>query len=481
MRWPGFCGPSAKSQSVMASPERLMNWYCQRIRQPDGTFKLVLYPSPGLTQFSSPPETPGRGILSQSFGGLTARVFAVIGTTFYELFADGTRTNRGTVAQDQYPATLVTNGDAGNEVFITSGGTGYIFDVLTNVFTTAVSKVTMSGMMDGYFIALDITSSTIKISPLLNGSAAWDSTQILQRSTAPDPWRALLVRYPRVWLLGEHTGDLLYNTGASPFPFAPVPNVQIPYGIAASFTLKTVGSSVMWLSKNSSGQGQIVEAQGAQPTVISTEALEYAISQFSRIDDAVAYSYQDQGHEFYVVNFPSGPATWVYDKTEGFWHERGTWNASTGRYTIWGPQYHTHAFEKHLVLHASNGTVYAQSVNVATDAAGALIRRLRIPPLLQGDQKRLYVDRLELVLEPGLGLTTGQGSNPRVVLRMSHTAGKVWGNERSRSAGIQGAYNRRLIWHQCGSGRHPVPEITVTDPIPWRVTDLIADVRAGAA
>ena len=458
----------------MASPARLVNWYVQTVGN-----RKVLYPTPGLDEFIEAPETPGRGILSQAIG-LVERVFAVIGATLYEVFEDGTRTSRGTVATDQYPASMVTNGDGGDELFVISGNTGYVLNLSTNALTTEVSAVTMGGMMDGFFIALDIASSTIKISDLFDGTT-WDGTQIAQRSTAPDPWRAMLVKYPRIWLLGEHTGDLWYNAGTSPFPFAPVPNVQIPYGIAAPFTLKPCGSAVMWLTHNETGEGQVVEALGTQPTVVSTETEHYAWSQYSRIDDAVAYSYQEQGHDFYVINFPSANATWCYDRTEGSWHERAHWNETDGVYEEWGPQYHTHAFGKHLVLHASNGTVYDQSIEHVTDADGGLIRRLRIPPLLQSEQKRVFLDRLQLVLEPGITpVTSGQGVDPQVDMRLSRDAGKTWSNIRSRTAGAQGAYNTRVEWFRCGSGRNPVPEFTVTDPIPWRVIDCLVDARPGA-
>lgn len=478
-RWPGFAGPTyARSQSALASPERCVNLYAQRVRTGQGA-EYKLYPTPGLTEFVAAPESPGRGITSQSIG-LADRCFAVIGTALYEIFEDGSKISRGAVATDQYPATMVTNGDGGDQLFITSGNTGYILDLTSNVLSSPVSNVTMGGMIDGYFVALDIASSTFRISNLLDGGT-WSASQIAQRSTAPDPWRAMLVKYPRIWLIGEHTGDVWYDAGTSPFPFAPISGVQIPYGIAAPFSLKACGAAIMWLTHNENGDGQVVEALGYTPTVVSTEPVEYALSQYARISDAVAYSYQDQGHEFYVLNFPSAGATWVYDRTEGLWHERGSFDATSGTYTAWGPQYHTHVFDKHLVLHAENGSVYEQTLSSNVDADGADIRRLRIPPLLPSQQQRLFVDRLTLHAEPGVGLTTGQGSDPQVMLRMSRNAGATWGNQRSRSAGVQGAYDTRLIWNNCGSGRNLVPEFTATDPVVTRWLDLFVDVRQGAA
>lgn len=474
MRWPNFSGPTyLRSQSLVASPERCMNLYPQRVHTAQGV-EYKLYRTPGLATFRAAPESPGRGIYSSN-----ERAFAVIGPTLYEIFSDGTTTSRGTVATDQYPATMVTNGDGGDQLFVTSGDTGYVLTLSTNVLTSEVSDATMGGMLDGYFIRFDINSSTIGISDLLDGTT-WDGTQIAQRSAAPDPWRAMLVKYPRIWLLGEHTGDVWYNAGTSPFPFAPIQGVQIPYGIAAPFSLKQVGPAIMWLTHNESGDGQVVEALGYAPTVVSTEPIEYALSTYQRIDDAVAWSYQDQGHDFYVLNFPSADRTWCYDRTEGLWHERGTWNATEGTFETWGPQYHTHVFDKHLVLHSANGTIYRMATDLFTDADGEYLRRIRIPPILSLEQKRLFIDRLQLHVQPGIGLSSGQGSNPQVDLRMSRNGGNTFGNIRSRSAGVLGAYDTHLVWNQCGSGFNMVPEISCSDPVDWAFLDLIADVRRAA-
>jgi hypothetical protein len=469
-QWSGFCGPTfMRSQSLLASPEQCMNWYPQRNQ--DGRY--ALYPPPGLTSFVSSPESPGRGLISNG-----SRAFAVIGPTVYELFSDGTITSRGTVATGQYPASMAFNGDGGDELLIVSGDTGYILTLSTNVLTTDVSNVTQCGFIDGYFVALDINSSTMRISNLLDGTT-WDATQIAQRSTAQDPWKGLLVKFPRIWLFGDHTSDIWFDQGTSPFPMAPIPGVQIPYGIAAPFSATTVGSSVMWLTRNRAGQGQVVESVGYTPRVVSTEPVEFAFRQFSRIDDAIAYSYQHDGHEFYVLNFPAGDQTWVYDKTEQLWHQLGSWNSTTGVFEEWGPQHHTHMFGKHLVLHSANGTIYELNPESYTDADGNVIRRVRVPMIWPNPslQHRTYIDRLLVDVEPGLGLTTGQGSDPEIMMSFSKNGGKVFGPERSRKAGKAGKYETRVQWYRCGSGHRMVPKISVSDPIPWRVLGCDADVR----
>lgn len=74
------------------------------------------------------------------------------------------------------------------------------------------------------------------------------------------------------------------------------------------------------------------------------------------------------------------------------------------------------------------------------------------------------------MIDSGIGLISGQGSNPQVMLRVS-TDGQTWGNQRSCSAGKMGQYAREVAWQICGSsGRIWMPEIVVSDPVPWRLS-----------
>jgi hypothetical protein len=62
---------------------------------------------------------------------------------------------------------------------------------------------------------------------------------------------------------------------------------------------------------------------------------------------------------------------------------------------------------------------------------------------------------------------------------------KTWSSERLASAGKQGDYDRQIAWTQCGSAEKLwVPEISVSDPIPWRLSGAEIDgtgfVQAGA-
>jgi hypothetical protein len=337
-------------------------------------------------------------------------------------------------------------------------------------------------MIDGYFLAFDAATSTFYISELNDGTT-WDLTQFAQRSIAPDPWVSMTVDSNRqIWLIGEQTGEVWYDAGTSPFPFQPVPGSVFGYGTCAPASVKLVGSSMMWLSQNSNGAGQVIGANGLVPERVSTYAVETAIAGYARtvgITDAEAVTYSDQGHTFYCLTFPAANATWVYDLSTRLWHERGVWNTATGTYGVWGPRNHCYAFGKHLVGNREEGMLCEMSTAFPSECNGDLIRRMRIPPPLwvTPQSRRMFVSRFELLMEPGLGTVSGQGVDPQVLLRTSVDV-KNWSNSQSASAGKTGEYGNDIYWTRLASSTKMwVPEIVVTDPIPWRIVGAIVTGR----
>ena len=84
-------------------------------------------------------------------------------------------------------------------------------------------------------------------------------------------------------------------------------------------------------------------------------------------------------------------------------------------------------------------------------------------------------------METGIGLATGQGSDPQVMLRWSDDGGETWSNEHWRSAGKIGVYKARVLWNRLGSSRDRVYEITMSDPVPWRIIDAMIRMSAGTS
>lgn len=473
MKLPSFVGGSYVSTSPTANSARTVNFYVELMEVQGGRAKAMLYPTPGVITYISTAGIGGRG----SFA-MDGRAFAVIGTTLNEI--TDVATSLGAVIADANPATLNSNGDGGGELFLTSGDVGYILDLVTNALTIERPTGNLVGaMLDGYFLVLDPTDSTVYISEHLDGKT-WDPTQRAQRSLAPDRWVAMATNYREVWLFGTETSEVWFNAGTSPFPFAPHPSGLVPYGIAAPFSVKNVNGTLMWLAQTKSGCGQVVVAQGFTPRVISTQALTQAIEKYGDVSDAIGDTFDCAGHTFYLLTFPSaGNISWLYDLNSKVWTELVTWISEDNTYIAWRPLFHFFFDEKHLMLDRTSGNILHLSPAFGLDVDGRPIRRMRVAPIPMADLKRMFMRRFTLFLENGLGLTTGQGSQPEVAMRKSNDGAKTWGTERKRNAGPKGEYRKRVDWFNLGAARDPWVEVVMTDPIPWRLVDAFMDADVG--
>jgi hypothetical protein len=475
--WPNFIGPSYRSQSPVADAERCVNYYVEIAEAPGAKGRMFLYPTPGVQVFASVSDSPGR-----AFKNINGRVFAIIGPTLYELLSTGATINRGTVLTDPSPATIWGNGDVADQLFITSAGASYIFNLNTNVLSPvaigALTRVDMGAYLDGYFMALDRSTSAFAISNLADGTT-WNALQFQQRNAFADHWQTILVANRDVVLIGSETTDIWQDTGAQPFPFQPVPGANIEWGTAAPFSAAILGSPV-WLGASRDGTGIVLQLVGYAAKRISTHAVERAIQSYPDVSDAVGWVYQEDGHLFYVLSFPSAQATWCYDAATQLWHERMYWDVVRAEEQATRQQWHVYAFGQHLVLDRATGTIHTASITLGSDVDGAAIRRMRRVPHVQAlGRPMLFLHNFEVDLENGLGLPVGQGSDPMAMLRMSHDGARTWSAERWTSVGKQGNYLARVQWNQLGSGRDNVAELTMSDPIPWRLIGASLDYTQG--
>lgn len=472
--YPSFIDGSYPSQSPITDQEETINWLVEITETQGATAKASLYPVPGFRLFATVNQIGGRAMFAMGTGqtAISGRSFGVVGPTLYEWFADGTWTNRGTVTVDGSPATICTNGDGGDQLFITSGNNGYCYDLLTNTLTLVLTgAATQGGELYGYFVAFDAVRNQIRISALFDG-ATWDPTQFLARSIGSDPWTAMLVTpYGNIFLPGSQTGEFLYNAGTFPFPFAPDPSGLIEEGIAATFSLQQAAKSAVWLSTNKNGGYQVQRAAGFSPQRISTHAIEDQIARYTRVDDALGETYEDRGHAFYLLTFPTAGVTHVYDFITSKWHKRDTWIAEENRSDALRPTFHCFAFGKHLMADRTTGKIYQMDAAFGSDIDGRPLRRVRRAPALVNGRKRIFFPCFEILLQAGVGLASGQGSLPLVLMRKSDDGGITWSNERSATAGAIGAFGTRLRFLKTGSARLRVYEIVCTDPVPWRITD----------
>jgi hypothetical protein len=323
-------------------------------------------------------------------------------------------------------------------------------------------------IVDNYFVYNRPSSQQWGASGVLSPISG--NTSFSSKDGSPDNLVALIVDHREVYLMGEASSEVWTDVGAIPFPFQRIPGTNTQHGIAAKFSLSRFGDSFAYVSRNNRGQAQIMQMKGYVPTRISNHAVENSITN-QYVDDAIAWTYQLEGHEVYVVSFPTLELTWAFDLASGMWH-KWLYTENDGTYTR--HRGNCCAVFQGLVLVGDyeDGSIYEIDKNNYTDN-GQHTRRLRRAPHLVADFQRQYFDELQIQFQPGVGLTgittplndEVVGADPQAMLRWSNDGGSTWSSEHWTTIGKIGRYKNRAIWRRLGMARDRVFEVVVSDPI----------------
>jgi len=282
--------------------------------------------------------------------------------------------------------------------------TAYAFSVLPST-DGAFTGADVVDIVDNIFVYNRPNTQQFGSSNLLSPLSA--PLQFSSKDGAPDNLVSLIVDHREIYLLGEVSSEVWVDVGSFPFPFQRIPGTSTQHGIIAKFSVSRVGNSFAYLSRNQRGQGQIVMMNGYVPTRISTHAVEQTLVN-QNISDAIAWTYQLEGHECYVITFPSLDLTWVWDNTTGMWHKM----LSVDNNNV----YHRHRGNCSAVFNGfvyvgdyQNGNIYLLDPSNYTEN-GQEIRRLRRAPHLVSDLQRQYFEELQIQFQPGVGLSTPNAS-----------------------------------------------------------------------
>jgi hypothetical protein len=458
-------GQAYTSRSKSLNAQRCVNLYPVLDSQ-GGKNVGALYGTPGLDLLATLPKSPIRGALTGKDGYL----YVVAYDTFYQVDLNGNYLSKGTVSAK---TSLVAMYENQTQIMIIAEDKGYIWNgstltQITDVDFTAGGELTL---LNGYFIFNVPATDVFYISGQNDGSSV-DPLEFSSANVDSDNIISLANVNQELWLFGNVTTEVWAYDANIDFPFARIDGATMEVGCAAKKSVIKADNSVFWLSNDTEGRGQIIRANGYVPQIISTEAIDYAISQYSRIDDAVAYAYQQEGHTFYVITFPSGSATWAYDAATGMWHERAytDLNGSLERHRGQLGQF----FQgMNVVSDHTNGNLYKLDLDKFTDN-GDNITRLRSTPHNNQEANRIMWNQLQIDMEVGVGLESNE--DPMIQMRWSDDGANTWSNAHLRSMGKIGEYLKRVIWRRLGTSRDRIFEIRTTEPVKIAIIDAYAKV-----
>lgn len=570
----GLVGETYQEISLPFNAERSINLFA--VMDKTGKQVAAMYGSPGLYLFGNCGTGPIRG----EYYAANGRAFAVSGASLFEIFSDGSKTNRGSLQQSSGIVYIVENG---LELGICDGTSLYIFTYATNLFERIICGVefvtngvfasdtawtkgagwtiaagvadaagalntaltqnaastlvagrsytltytvtraagtitpaiggtsgtgrTASGTytetivagatqvlaftgtgftgtldnisindpafglptsvgtltyIDGYFVVNKNASGRFYISGVNNGKS-WAALDFKNAESSPDNLKRVIQAVGQLWAQGVDTTELFTNTGASSFPFQKISGGKMSVGVWAPASSIEVDNSLVWIGATREGNGIVYRAQGVTPVRISTTPIEVMIRNATDPTNIRAYTYQQDGHLFYVLTGGGLATSLVYDLTTKMWHEKAYLN-SQGAFETHLGTCAMKAFDLIIVGDKNNGNLYVMDPDTYADNDEPLAAE-RIYTHLSDEDKMIRYNKLVIDMETGVGLQSGQGSDPQITLQLSKDGARTWSDIFTRGFGAVGKYKTEVAFRRLGVSKQMTFKVRITDPV----------------
>lgn len=452
-----FATQSYKHASLPLSAQRVVNMYAEA--QPQGAkAQMPILGCPGIDSRLTLGSGPLRGahVMSDT-------LFVVSGGTLSQVNSDNTTVSLGGVISGTGPVSMADNG---TELVTVNGENGYIwsqasgFRIISDTDFNAADTVTF---MDGFFLFNQSGTGKFFRSDLLDG-ASYDGTAFATAESQSDKLLAVRNHKQVLYLGGQQSIELWSNVGAANFPFQRIPGATINRGLASSYAITDEDESLFIL-----GDDRIAyRLDGRSLKRISTHAIEIEWQNYSTISDVIVFSYTWNGHKFICYTFPEVASTWEFDVSTNLWHERKSHDRLGNDLGRWRANLAISAYNRVYIGDAFSGKLGTLSNSTYTEFGDNTQAIAVCPPISDPNGKRLFMPWFELDMETGVGLTSGQGSDPHAMLSISDNGGRTFDSpEVWTSIGKIGEYEDpayRLRWDRLGEFFSRTMMVELSDP-----------------
>lgn len=461
MQFP-LVGGAYLSRSLNLDAQRCVNFY--PVLGESGTAKTVraLFGTPGLRRLATLDGSGGlRALYRPSNDG---QAIAVQGARVYRVAADWGATYVGDIDAEDTPASIADNGKT---AVIVTGRKGYTLDLGTNALAPIQDEAFYGSNRVSYNKTVFVfTKPGSDVFYITSGAGVkFDALDYARAVSNAEPVVSHVINHEELILFKRTTTEIWRAVAGGDFLFMRDTNAAIEKGCEAPHSVAALDNTVYWLGGDGDGGGVVWRLNGYTPERVSHDGLEFAVQNYARTDDAIAYSYQQEGHTFYVLTFPTAGATWAYDVATGFWHERAYLNPNTGDFERHRGVCHMHFAGQHVVGDHSDGRLYALDLGHYSDDGDPLVALRSSPHISGAGYNEIRYNRIALDLEAGVGTIDGQGADPTLMLRWSDDGGHTWSRLKSLKMGRAGQYKRRATLDRLGMGRDRVFEVSISDPV----------------
>lgn len=458
---------SYKATSGLASSERLVNAYVEPAPE-DSPFGYTIIGTAGLSVWKD--LDVGFPIYGMEVMGQD--LYVVGGSNVYKIDATKTVTSLGSMPTAPGRVMMTNNG---TQVSILTQS-GALYYATTSTLTEVTdSDYTDSGSiatLDAYTLATNKEDRIFQWSAL-NDTSDWAALDFQSVEADSSDLVRVATNNLELWFFKETITEVYYNSGRPGFIFDRKEGVFMQKGCAATHSVAALDGGFFFL-----GNDKIAyTTNGYQLVPISTFPISQAFSKYDVVSDAFGFAYVENGHKFYCLSFPTEDVTWEYNITTNLWHERESINSSqaSGR---WRANAHAFFNGQNLFGDFETGIIY-ESDQEAYEENGTTILRKVISATQFASFSRATLDRFVLMMDTGVGLISGQGTDPELMLRVSIDGGKTWGFEAKEPIGQIGEYLQEVFWTNLGYARSAIFEVTISDPVKFAIVGAYLNSTIG--
>lgn len=467
-----FAGQAYADRTRNANAQTCVNFYPFRSPTPGDPSRVILYPTPGYRLYYDA-SAEIRGLFT-----VNDTLYLVAGASLRTIKDSGggpAATTVGTLNTSTGRCSIQCNTV---QLAISDGIFGYIYDLSTGTFSTISgggwpsNGVTNFAFIDDYILAVVNGSRQVIQSDLLD-AGTYDAQAFVNVASFSDNLVAVYSDQMQLYLFGPTQTEVRYNSGATPFAFQKVQGVIIQAGCVAWPTIVRAGATVIWLARDQAGKAFVAALEGYNPRVLSSAPMNEAMERYGTFDDAFAYTYREGDNQFYMLTFPTEKVTWGIDLKTGMPHQR--------RYDGGAdlPRDYILFNSRHIVSSAS-GKLYKMSQDFLDDGSGNGLVRERTCQHLRAGGAPFFIHELQVDIESGVGLLSGQGSSPLATLYISRDGGNTWTNAGTAGMGKRGQYLTRLIWRRLGRFLDTATfRLVISDPVRTYILGATAKITVG--
>jgi hypothetical protein len=454
-------GPTYTNRSLPVSSQVTRNFYIEINQQ--GNETVTLQPFPGLKLFATAGSLANRGM-----GRLNDVLYTVSGTELYEIDSNGNETLIGTI-----PGTnrIIADEDGTNLIIAVGDAKPYQYNGTTlSQGTDADLPNANSATFINSRMVYDTTQGLAFAD--LSDPLVVNSANIATAESKPDGMLRVLAHKQQVYAYGTKSIEPWYFSGSGSPPYDRITNAVQEIGLGATYSIGKNKNFMYFLGSDL----MIYRIAGLEVQAIGNPAIGQAIAKYAKTDDAYGVAFALDNQEFYMITFPTGDETWLFNESASLWTNLA-FGTDGDRHLISDYQF---IYGKHLVSDRRNGNIYELDFDTYTDNT-EVIQRRRDTLSINGETfgrpgSKVFMNHLQLVIEPGVSLVSAES---QIIMQYSDDNGRTFSSERFASIGQQGDYTYKVEWWGLGDFYNRMFRFTMSDPIKWTLISLNADVEMG--